>query len=395
MPNQFLSPEGDIENYFITEYWLIDQYVGDTLWTWGQDTSSQLGDNSIVNKSTPVTTLAGGANWKQIACGQTHTAAIKTDGTLWTWGANGSAQLGDNSAANRATPITTFAGGTNWKQVACGYFHTAAIKTDGTLWLWGAGSLGQLGNNAATNRSTPVTTFAGGTNWKQIATRGLYHNAAIKTDGTLWVWGRNNTGQLGDNTVIDRSIPVTTFVGGTNWKQSACGANYASAIKTDGTLWSWGECIDGQLGINASSTIRSIPVTTFIGGTNWKQVTCGERHIAAIKTDGTLWVWGRNVAAQLGINNTTQRNTPVTTFAGGTNWKQVFGGYQHMAAIKTDGTMWIWGENGIGQLGINSISSRSTPVTTFAGGTNWKQVACGRYFSSAVTSGTDPTYFIS
>jgi alpha-tubulin suppressor-like RCC1 family protein len=400
MPNQFLSPEGDIENYFVTEYWLIDQYVGDTLLTWGNNAAGQLGDNTIITRSTPVTTFAGETNWKQVSGGGYHTAAIKTDGTLWTWGLNTSGQLGDNTSVNRSTPVTTFAGGTNWKQVASGGYHNAAIKTDGTLWTWGRNDFGPLGDNTTTtSRNTPVTTFAGGTNWKQVA-GGRFYTAAIKTDGTLWIWGLNTAGQLGDNTLITRSTPVTTFAGGTNWKQVAGGNTHTAAIKTDGTLWTWGSNTSGQLGDN-TTTSRSTPVTTFAGGTNWKQVSGGNTHTAAIKTDGTLWTWGNTSDGRLGRNpDTSPRLTPVTTFAGGTNWADtatgepeelytLTGGSAHTAAIKTDGTLWTWGLNSNGQLGNTTTTTRSTPVTTFAGGTNWKQVSGGGNYTAAVkTDGT-------
>ena len=164
--------------------------------------------------------------------GGSHTAAIKTDGTLWTWGLGTNGQLGDNTATTKSTPVTTFAGGTNWKQVSGGVNHTAAIKTDGTLWTWGINTYGSLGDNTIINRSTPVTTFAGGTNWKQVIA-GSAHCAAIKTDGTLWTWGGGTSGQLGDNTIVNRSTPVTTFAGGTNWKQvSAGGSAHTAAIKS-------------------------------------------------------------------------------------------------------------------------------------------------------------------
>ena len=247
-------------------------------------------------------------------------------GTLFTWGSNddpfeGNGFLGTNDSTNRRTPVTTFAGGTNWKQVATGSFHTAAIKTDGTLWTWGVNYSGQLGVDGSSSQ-IPITTFNGGTNWKQVSC-GVKHTAAIKTDGTLWTWGRNAYGELGINTPTQINTPVTTFTGGTNWKQVACGYDHTIAVKTDGTLWTWGNNSSGQLGNNTTTT-RSTPVTTFAGGTNWKQVAAGSGHCAAIKTDGTLWTWGaNNGAGQLGINNTSTRLTPVTTFAGGTNWKQV------------------------------------------------------------------------
>ena len=402
MPNQFNSPEGDLENYFVTESWLIDQWVGDTLWTWGKNAYGQLGINASggsAARTTPITTSAGGANWKQVSGGDSFTAAIKTDGTLWSWGSNSDGQLGVDDTTNRLTPVTTFAGGSNWKQVSCGGYHTSAIKTDGTLWVWGSNSFGQLGVYDTTNRLTPVTTFAGGTNWKQVDC-GYRYTAAIKTDGTLWTWGRNDDGgQLGVNDTTRRSTPTTTFAGGTNWKQVACGAFYMAAIKTDGTLWTWGRNLYGQLGINVAgvSTGRTTPVTTFAGGTNWKQVACATYHTLAIKTDGTLWGWGQNGVGNLGLNNTTSPIcTPVTTFVGGTNWKQVACGGEHQsAAIKTDGTLWLWGRNSSLQLGTNDAINRSTPVTTLAGGTNWKQVVNGYFYSVAITSGTDPTYFIS
>jgi alpha-tubulin suppressor-like RCC1 family protein len=398
MPNQFLSGEGDLENYFITEYWLIDQYVGDTLWTWGANASAQLGINNTSPRTTPVTTLAGGTNWKQVDGGAAHTAAIKIDGTLWTWGRNYIyGTLGDNTTTNKCTPVTTFLGGTNWKQVSCGALNTAAIKTDGTLWTWGWNSYGQLGINiSGSNRVTPVTTFSGGTNWKQVDAGGN-HIVAIKTDGTLWTWGRNNNGQLGVNDTINRSTPVQVFGNATNWKQVSCGNDHIGAIKTDGTLWTFGRNSVGQLGVN-DTTNRLTPIPTSTGGTNWKQVSCGYNFTSAIKTDGTLWSWGWNAYGQLGVNDsggTLNRTTPVTTFAGGTNWKQISCGYSHTSAIKTDGTLWVWGRNNNGQLGVNDTTQRNTPITAFTGGNNWKQVSSGFSYIVTVSSGTDPTYFIS
>ena len=330
----------DLGNKLITKEYLMTVYpqiaanmITPELWVWGNNLYGQLGDNTTTTKCTPVTSSAGGANWKQVAGGDDHTAAIKTDGTLWTWGGNLYGQLGDNTVTQRITPVTTFAGGTNWKQVACGNDHTAAIKTDGTLWTWGTNGSGRLGVNDTNTRCTPVTTFSGGTNWKQVSGGG-FHTAAIKTDGTLWTWGFNDYGQLGDNTAVNRSTPVTTFAGGTNWKQVAGGVGFTAAIKTDGTLWTWGRNAYGQIGDNTEIN-RSTPVTTFAGGTNWKQVACSGYYTAAIKTDGTLWTWGRNNYGQLGTNDTNNRCTPATTSAGGTNWKQVSCGDYFTAAIKT------------------------------------------------------------
>jgi alpha-tubulin suppressor-like RCC1 family protein len=386
MPNQFLSDEfGDLENYFITDYRLIDQYIGDTLWSWGYNPYGTLGVNDTTDRNTPVTTLLGGTNWKSVAGGLYHTIALKTDGTLWSWGYNDFGQLGVNNNTTRSTPVTTLLGGTNWKSVAGGNYHTIAIKTDGTLWSWGYNGYGQLGVNDTTPRSTPVTTLLGGTNWKSVAA-GQQYTIALKTDGTLWSWGRNSYGALGVNDTTPRSTPVTTLLGGTNWKSVAGGLYHTIAIKTDGTLWSWGLNNNGQLGVNNTAQ-RNTPVTTLLGGTNWKSVAGGYGHTIAIKTDGTLWSWGYNSNGQLGVNDTTQRNTPVTTLLGGTNWKSVAAGQRYTIALKTDGTLWSWGYNSNGQLGVNDTTHRSTPVTTLLGGTNWKSVAGGSYHTIALTAG--------
>jgi len=305
------------------------------LWNWGNNGSGRLGDNTSVNKSSPVQTIAGGTNWRQVSCGSAnHTAAIKTDGTLWSWGYNSTGQLGDNTITNKSSPVQTVVGGNNWRQVAAGVSHTAAVKTDGTLWLWGVNNNGQLGDNTITDKSSPVQTIAGGTNWRQVAACN-YYTAAIKTDGTLWSWGYNTNGQLGDNTTTNKSSPVQTIAGGTNWRQVSCGSYHTAAIKTDGTLWTWGNDFYGQLG-NNTTTAKSSPVQTVTGGTNWRQVACGTYHTAAIKTDGTLWSWGYNVNGQLGDNTTTDKSSPVQTIVGGTNWRQVSSGNYHTAATKDD-----------------------------------------------------------
>jgi alpha-tubulin suppressor-like RCC1 family protein len=381
------------KDYLLEVYGTILESSGATglvvtpeLWVWGRGDNGRLGTNNTDTKNTPVTTLSGGTNWKQVSGGYNHTAAIKTDGSLWIWGGNVEVQLGTNDTTQRNTPVTTFAGENNWKQVNASLQYTTAIKTDGTLWVWGRGDNVRLGTNDTTYRSTPVTTFAGGTTWKSVGGGG-YHTVAIKTDGSLWTWGAGGNGRLGTNDTTNRSTPVTTFAGGTTWKSVSSGifAAHTAAIKTDGSLWTWGANGSGQLG-DFSTTQRNVPVTTFAGGTTWKQVSTGENHTAAIKTDGSLWTWGAGGNGQLGNFSATDRSTPVTTFAGGNNWKSVDCGGSHTAAIKTDGSLWTWGRNEEGQLGTNDITNRSTPVTTFIGGNDWKSVACGSRHTIAIKS---------
>jgi alpha-tubulin suppressor-like RCC1 family protein len=378
---------GNLKDVFITEYELIDRYVGDRLWNWGYGICGRLGNNSTTNRSSPVQTVSTGTNWKQVSAGR-KTAAIKTDGSLWIWGENFYGGIGDNTTTNRSSPVQTVSTGTNWKQVSSrsdtAGFHTAAIKTDGSLWLWGYNANGQLGNNTTTNRSSPVQTISGGTNWKQVSSGGN-HTAAIKTDGTLWLWGFSGSfGRLGNNSTIDQSSPVQTISGGNDWRSVSVGDCFSSAIKTDGTLWLWGNNVNGQLG-NNSTINQSSPVQTVSTGNNWKQVSIGSSHTAAIKTDGTLWLWGINGRGELGNNSTIDQSSPVQTISGGTNWKQGEATFGLTAAIKTDGTLWIWGCGNCGGLGNNSTIDQSSPVQTISGGTNWKQVSAGYRGIAAVT----------
>jgi alpha-tubulin suppressor-like RCC1 family protein len=386
---QFLQNGTDIGNIYVTKEFVMEYYpdlipsmLTPQLWTWGDNASGRLGDGTITNRSSPGTTAGGGTNWKQVSCGYGHSAAIKTDGTLWTWGDNYNGQLGD-FIFNRSSPGTTAGGGTNWKQVACGNRHTAAIKTDGTLWTCGYNLNGELGDDTQTDRVSLGTTAGGGTNWKQVSC-GEIHTAAVKTDGTLWTWGANYHGNLGDGTGTFRSSPGTTAGGGTNWRQVSCGTNCTAAVKTDGTLWTCGYNGHGQLG-DGTETERSSLATTAGGGTNWKQVACGRFHIAAIKTDGTIWTWGRNLYGGLGDGTGTPRSSPETTAGGGANWKQVSGGSDYTAAIKTDGTLWTWGYNNFENLGDGTTNNSSSPGTVVGGGTNWKQIACGYGHTAAIS----------
>ena len=359
--------------------------MGGQLWVWGNNYKGKLGDNTTDDKSSPVQTMAGGSNWTFVIGGYSHTAAIKKDGTLWTWGTNTyyggfGGQLGDATSDNKSSPIQTIAGGTNWSNVACGAFHTAAIKTDGTLWTWGNNGDAQLGDNTITSKDSPVQTIAGGSDWSFVSC-GNYHTAAIKTDGTLWLWGGNSgSGRLGDDTNEKKSSPVQTIAGGTNWSKVACGAYHNAAIKTDGTLWTWGSNYDGRLGDDTTDN-KSSPVQTIVGGTNWSKVASGNNHTAAIKTDGTLWLWGKNNHGQLGDNTRTNRSSPIQTIVGGSNWNFVACGYGHTAAIKTDGTLWMWGVNYVGAIGDNTTVKKSSPVQTIAGGSNWTFVACDKYYN--------------
>jgi alpha-tubulin suppressor-like RCC1 family protein len=352
------------------------------LYTWGLNNLGQLGDGTATSRSSPGTVAGGGTNWCAASAGTAHTAAVKTDGTLWTWGCNGSGQLGDGTATTRSSPGTVAGGGTTWCAASAGYRHTAAVKTDGTLWTWGCNGYGRLGDGTATNRSSPVTVAGGGTTWC-AASAGTAHTVAVKTDGTLWTWGCNGSGRLGDGTATNRSSPGTVAGGGTNWCSVTAGQLSSIAVKTDGTLWTWGNNGQGRLG-DGTTTNRSSPGTVAGGGTTWCAASAGNEHTAAVKTDGTLWTWGCNGSGRLGDGTTTSRSSPVTVAGGGTTWCAASAGNEHTAAVKTDGTLWTWGSNSFGGLGDGTATNRSSPGTVAGGGTTWCAVSAGGAHTAAV-----------
>ncbi len=286
-----------------------------TLWAWGDNVYGELGLGNDDNKSLP-TQVGEGTIWASVAASSSFTLAVKTDGTLWAWGGNGKGQLGLGNNADTNVP-TQVGEGTNWASVAAGLQHTLAVKSDGTLWAWGYNSDGELGlgNNADTNVPTQV---GEGTNWASVAT-GALHTLAVKTDGTLWAWGYNNDGELGLGNNTNTNVP--TQVGeGTSWASVATGALHTLAVKTDGTLWAWGYNYSGQLGLgnNGRGTDKNVP--TQVGeGTDWASVAAGASHTLAVNTDGTLWAWGYNNEGELGLGNNglgTDKNVPtqVTSF---------------------------------------------------------------------------------
>jgi alpha-tubulin suppressor-like RCC1 family protein len=395
MASGFNINGSDIEGQYISKSYLLDRYPeianqfkSAGVWAWGYNNYGQLGTNDRTNRSSPVQTVAGGSNWKQVECGSLVSGGIKTDGTLWVWGKNFFGGLGTNDRTPRSSPVQTVAGGTDWKQISVGGNEggVAAIKTNGTLWNWGVNNYGDLGTNNITYYSSPVQTISGGTNWKFVS-KSLQHTIAIKTDGTAWSWGKNWYGQLGNNTstgyIPNRGVssPVQVVGGGAGWKIVSAGpggVGHSAGIKTDGTLWCWGYGGFGTIGNNTLNNYSS-PVQTISGGTNWKQVTCGYYTTHAIKTDGTLWGWGYNSAQySLGTNDKVNYSSPVQTVAGGTNWYSIStsDGNGGPMAIKTDGTLWTWGKNGYGTNLTGNTTDTSSPVqvTTY---TNWKSAVGG------------------
>ena len=340
------------------------------LWGWGRNNNGTVGANSAqpAHISSP-TQIGSGTDWKDVAHKSGYTGYVsmvsKTDGTLWVWGENTTGYLGLNSTVSYSSPVqlpgTTW--GTTKDTMAAGSRGAMNIRTDGTLWSWGYNTSGQVGDNSKTHRSSPVQ--IPGTTWAKAA-MGEGISSAIRTDGTLWVWGNTYQGALGLNQggAGDVAVSSPTQIPG-SWSKVSVGFYETYAIKTDGTLWGFGNNADGQLAQNTSGNPakRSSPVQ--VGSdTTWEYVKGGYKYALATKTDGTLWAFGENNYGGLGQNNRTQYSSPVQI--PGTNWdgESLSGGASENASgvLKTDGTLWVWGRNHWGELGQNSRTDYSSPV---------------------------------
>lgn len=354
----------DVRDETLNSSWVTYDFANDsgTLFAWGSNnTNGAVGDGTVVARSSPV--QIPGTQWSKIKSGASHStsAAIKTDGTLWVWGENSNGLLGINLgpsggvASHRSSPVQI--PGTAWCDVGGGVAVMGAIKSDNTLWVWGCNATPggyNLGNNLATGpRSSP--TQIPGTAWCKITgSDGI--NTALKTDGTLWVWGCNTEGRLGDDTTTHRSSP--TQIPGTSWCNVYPGVQYSIAIKTDGTLWGWGRNLEGQLGQNTSTTEYSSPIQ--IPGTKWTSAATSFCTVYATKSDGTLWSWGKNNSGQLGNNTAVDTCSPVQI--PGTKWTKIIASPQTTTAhaLKSDGT--LWGMGSATNVGLATNIDYSSPI---------------------------------
>jgi len=259
--------------------------------------------------------------------------------------------------------------GDSFSSVCCGGNHMAYIKSDGSLWLWGWNDCGQIGDGSTYFKKFPVKVMDDAV---QVSTGDL-HTLAIKSDGSLWAWGDNKAGQLGDGTELRRTYPVKIMDDVT---QVAAGKSYSLAIKSDGSLWAWGINTTGQLG-NGTKIMTSNPVKIL---DDVIKISTGGWHALAIKSDGSLWAWGSNRYGQLGNNTRIQQLRPVKV---ADDFVQVSAGEWHNSGIKADGSLWTWGYNGIGQLGINNRVNKYLPVKIMD---NIVQTSCGGSHTVAIDS---------
>ncbi|MFA4966361.1 MAG: hypothetical protein WC709_12125, partial [Thermoleophilia bacterium] len=265
-------------------------------------------------------------------------------------------------------------------QAAHGSDFTLLIKPGGSLWAWGANASGQLGDGSTT-ASTVAAPVGSATDWAAVACGDAF-SLGVRSDGSLWAWGLNASGQLGLGDAGNRTTPQRVG-SATDWVGVAGGDRHALALKSDGSLWAWGDNAYGQLGQGDTTPLSS---PTQVGSaTDWDSIACGASFSAAIKADRTLWVWGRNNRSQLGQGDTAVRLIP-TQVGTDTDWASVGCGDEDVRALKSGGTLWAWGYNSFGQLGQGDLVTRSAPIQVGTD-TDWAAFACGDDHTAALKSG--------
>jgi alpha-tubulin suppressor-like RCC1 family protein len=333
-----------------------------TLWAWGDNDSGQLGDGTTTDSSVPVQESSHSTDWSSVDAGYYHTVAMKSNGTVWCWGYNNHGQLGNSSTANSSIPVQESSHST-WNMISAGGFHTAAIKADGTLWSWGNNIEGEMADGTDSNDRLTPTQESSHSIWNMVSAGG-FHTAAIKTNGTLWSWGYTGDGQIGNNSVasIHVCLPQQEYSHSTNWVMLIAGGRYTVAMKSDHTLWAWGNNNFGELG-NGDFLDRRVPVSVDNNSSDWQAFSTGDRHTIATKTNGELWTWGYNTSGQLGNGETTNRHTPVQEDSVSDDWSSLSaGGMAHSTAIRSNGRLWVWGGNSQGQLGDGSTTDNLIPI---------------------------------
>lgn len=350
------------------------------LYASGKNNQGQLGNSSQQNESLPVR-IGTDENWIFVSGGTDFSMGIKADGTLWAWGLNDRGQLGVGNTVNSSVPVQV-GSDHNWTSVSAGGKHTIALKSDGTLWAWGYNYFGQLGNGTISgwSASFPEPVQIGtDKDWSSISA-GINHNLALKANGSLWAWGENTLGQLGNgSTSTGIATPVHIDIN-TKWRQISAGGYFSAALKSDGSLWAWGDNYYGQI---ANGNTASVTEPSQIGTNVWKNVQAGKYHVIATSTDGTAWQWGDVLGAGQSVPSNPVMISNISKIV------SVSAGEYTAYALASDGKLYTWGKNNLGQLGTGSIQEQAQENPEFNGSKSNEiiTVASGHGFSTMVLYG--------
>jgi alpha-tubulin suppressor-like RCC1 family protein len=346
----------------------------DTLWCWGDNTHGALGDGTLVGSYEPV--QVGTDTWSIVDLGYEHTCGQRSDGSVACWGAPGRyGALGSGTTALVVDPVRVGTA-SDWLGVAAGGDHTCALRQPGTLWCWGSDQYGQLGDGGgAAPQQTPMQTGTE-TDWRVVRTS-AWHACGLRGN-TLWCWGYGGSGRLGDGTTNSHDSP--NQVAGTDWSLLGAGGAFGCGIRLNGTLWCWGLNLNGQLGDN-STTDRFSPVQIGVAS-DWSEVATGASHTCG-RRGGNLWCWGDNSHGDLGDGSNAPSQVPVRVGTAN-DWTRVASGPSgHSCGLRGAGSLWCWGWNNSGQLGDGTTNDANAPVQVDSANA-YIAVATGAFHTCAI-----------
>jgi alpha-tubulin suppressor-like RCC1 family protein len=370
---RFKLPNSTLYYFFDEVFVPIDFFSLGDMFSWGYNTYGQLALDDTNNRSSPTKLYKNNFDVKKVSAGFDFMSILLSNGSLWTCGNEQNGKLGNGSTGSyQSNPIQIFSQYT-WKDISCGHTHMGAITTEGHMYLWGTGNNGELGDGAGDSYLTPMREVTQSKNWIYISC-GKSFTFGLTFNNILLSWGINDKGQLGIGNTDSKSTP--TAISGT-WKQVSAGESHVAAISTSGNLYTCGKNNNGQLG-NGTTTNSANTNFSQVGSDIWRQVSCGAEHTVAIKTDGTMWACGSNFYGQLGVGSEISDSSTLVQIETDINWRQVHCGLYNTIAIKTDGTVWVWGNNNDNILGLgNSANQKIYLPTQITSITNAKQVSAG------------------
>jgi alpha-tubulin suppressor-like RCC1 family protein/uncharacterized protein (DUF2345 family) len=364
-----------------------------TVWTWGRNDDGQLGVEGG-DQSTPVQ-VTGLSGMVAIAAGERHSLALKCDGTVWAWGFNGWRQLGVSGPPGSVITPVQVPDLSGMVAIEAGNTHSVALSSDGTVWAWGGNQLGELGRGGVWVSggeyplwsSTPQPVMGGAFSGVTKISSSVHHTLAVKSDGTVWAWGENDLwGRLGNGGTTSSGTPVQA-VGLSDIVAVAGGSAHSVALKGDGTVWTWGYNGDGQLGIGMIDADPHLTATQVPGLSGVVAIFAGIVSSMALQSQAMGAAWGSNTNGYLGNNTVTRSTIPTAVNPLLTGLSAISAGGFHSVAVKSDGTLWTWGYNGYGEMGIGEgLSGGSTPTQILVAGPRVKAVATGEHHTLALTS---------
>ena len=354
-----------------------------TIWGTGNNGNGQLGLGNLDQKTT-FTQMTNSSTPKSISCGASHTIVLMTDGKIWVTGLNSNGQLGLGNTDQKTTltQITSDISGCAPLSVSCGEYYTMVLMTNGTIWGTGFNGSGQLGLGNTTQRTTltRITSDISGCTPFFISC-GYDHTMALMTNGTIWATGRNDSGQLGLGDIVQKTTltRITSDISGCTPIAISCGSFHTMVLMTNGTIWGAGDSNQGQLGIGTPIGIQNILIqlTSDISGRTPKYISCGYIHTMVLMMDGTIWGTGNNGNGQLGLNDTTNRYTltQITSDISGCTPEYISCGASNTVVLMTNGTIWGTGLNSNGQLGLGNTTQKTTLTKSTTNNSNFSYIA--------------------